>query len=290
MKNFAGNIPGVLLGAATTIVLLQPQVAMALSTDEISDIAKEFTVSIDSLYPGSGIIIAQKRETYYGLTAAHVIQHQDLDYEVVTHDKKRYLLDLSTVKRLPGADLAVFQFSSSQTYRVAKLAASAQLREGSPVYVAGYPKPGQGIREYFYRFTSGIIAGRPTRPLEGGYALVYENTTRVGMSGGPVLDAEGRVVGIHGKGEGEPGLHESGAAGFNKIGFNWGIPIETFIDLAKTAGINLRVSLERSAPRPQQPVLTRPAGSSPGRVPSGRPESYRADPAQGGTPVCPGRC
>ncbi|MFM5961315.1 MAG: tetratricopeptide repeat protein, partial [Dolichospermum sp.] len=35
------------------------------------------------------------------------------------------------------------------------------------------------------------------------YELVYSSITFGGMSGGPVLDSQGRVIGIHGRTEGE---------------------------------------------------------------------------------------
>ncbi|MEY3222365.1 MAG: hypothetical protein RLZZ203_1221, partial [Cyanobacteriota bacterium] len=42
--------------------------------------------------------------------------------------------------------------------------------------------------------------------LTGGYELVYSSITFGGMSGGPVLDSQGRVIGIHGRTEGEAAI------------------------------------------------------------------------------------
>ncbi len=60
--------------------------------------------------------------------------------------------------------------------------------------------------------------------LTGGYELVYTSITFRGMSGGAVLDSQGRVIGIHGSSE---------TAGVTEIqlGFSLGIPISTFIGL-----------------------------------------------------------
>jgi hypothetical protein len=42
------------------IVLTQP-IAMALMADEINQISTEFTVLIDAINPGSGVIISKKK-------------------------------------------------------------------------------------------------------------------------------------------------------------------------------------------------------------------------------------
>lgn len=246
---FDSRLTAALAGTATVsaTVIILPSIVMALSGVEVSEIAKKFTVLIDTQSPGSGVIIGKERNTYYVLTAWHVVQYEDWKYTVQTSDEKRYLLNYSTVKKLPGVDLAVLQFTSYQNYSIAKLANSDQAIEGTPVYIAGFPDPGQGIRDRIYRFTSGEIAGRYSKPLADGYALVYTNTTRIGFSGGPVLDASGRLVGIHGQGETtDSSSNESGEATVSKTGFNMGIPIKTFLDLAPQIGINLALQIDNS--------------------------------------------
>lgn len=65
--------------------------------------------------------------------------------------------------------------------------------------------------------------------------MVYTNVTRAGMSGGPVFNDDGKVVGIHGLAEGRevvlPGYQ--GDRSVIKAGFNLGIPINTFVRLSK---------------------------------------------------------
>jgi len=56
------------------------------------------------------------------------------------------------------------------------------------------------------------------------------------MSGSPVFDTNGRVVGIHGQGESEESIvSESGAIAI-KSGFNSAIPINTFIAMRSQIG------------------------------------------------------
>ncbi len=258
---FYQNLPAVIAGTAITsaIVILQPLAAQALTGEEVNNIAREVTVLIKSDGGhGSGVIVARDSQTYYVLTAHHVVNTQD-NYKIITHDKQAYKLDYSKVKPLPGVDLAIVEFSSKKEYKPAKLANSQTIGEGKPVFVSGWPRltavgkaaGGQLVRQ----FTDGRVSGFLSQPLEG-YQMIYTNTTLAGMSGGPVLDAGGRVVGIHGLGDKEDpkrlqreGLSKESAssiAGMIKPGFNYAIPINTFLTLAPKSGIYLGLKVENS--------------------------------------------
>ncbi|MBW4496618.1 MAG: trypsin-like peptidase domain-containing protein [Oscillatoria princeps RMCB-10] len=241
-SNFARTLPAALLGAA--IALVQPTVAVPQTPGEeaIAGIAKEVTAVVNGQNPGSGAIISRQGNTYYVLTAKHVVATPD-QYEILTSDGEKHTLDYSTVKKLPGVDLAVVQFTSNKNYRVAVLGNSDTAKEGVTVYTSGWPHPGRAITQRIYQITQGRISGLPLQPLEDGYRLVYTNVTRSGMSGGPVFDDRGRVIGIHGRAEGEPIYNaDTGDTVDVKSGFNLGIPINTFLKLAPQAGINLPYS------------------------------------------------
>lgn len=236
-ENFFYGLSAALIG--TAIAVMQPQVAYSQTVSEqaIAAQAKGVTVVINGQNPGSGVIIAKQGDTYYVLTAKHVVATQD-EYEIFTADGVKHALDYRMVKKLPGVDLAVVQFTSHQSYRVAELGDSEAANEGTGVYIAGWPHPGRAITERIYQMTQGSISGRSLKPLEGGYALVYTNITRSGMSGGPILDVQGRVIGIHGRAEGEPVYNpDTGTTVDVKSGFNLGIPIKTFLDLTSAADI-----------------------------------------------------
>ncbi|MBW4624966.1 MAG: tetratricopeptide repeat protein [Brasilonema octagenarum HA4186-MV1] len=244
--NFYYRLAPALIGVS--IALVQPHVAVALSATEVSKIAKEVTVQIQSQKPkyGSGVIIKREGNTYTVLTAAHVVDTAN-KYEIVTSDGQRYSLNYSTKKQLPGVDLAVVQFTSSRNYTVAKMGNSDTSTEGTTAYVAGYPEPTLAINQSIYTFTTGDITANAAKALDDGYALVYSNDTKYGMSGGAVMNDKGELVGIHGRTDLDTKETRTGS--------NLGIPINTFLRLSATAKVDVGVS----APNTQ--VVTKPLAS-----------------------------
>ncbi|MEG3844301.1 tetratricopeptide repeat-containing serine protease family protein [Microcoleus sp. herbarium14] len=255
--NFSNKIPIALIGTVATIVIAQPTAVFAMSADEVAKIGKSITVLIHSENPdsgiiikqnGSGIIIKRNGNTYTVLTARHVFQDAQAKYEIVTPDDKRYLLNYSSVKKLPNIDLAVVEFTSSQTYRVAKMGNSDLATEGKTAYVAGFPQPTGAISRSVYIFTPGSITANASKPIsDDGYALVYSNNTLKGMSGGPVLNENGEVVGIHGRADTRP--DESSTVPL-KTNFNLGIPINMSLRLLASSQVDVGVKV------PTAPVVT----------------------------------
>ena len=238
------------------IVLVQPQIALALEATEVNEIAQGITVLIDGISNGSGVIVRKQGNTYFVLTAKHAIQRED-EYEIVTSDGRRYLLDYRTVRKIEGVDLAIIEFTSNVDYPIASFGNSDELTEGSLVYTAGWPAPGHAITERTYSFTNGTISGRQLTGTDG-YNLIYTNITRKGMSGGPILNERGQVIGIHGLAEGEIVSDPiSGTTVAVKAGFNLGIPINLFalsrVWRSLRSGRGTTVSRPPEAPLPETP-------------------------------------
>ncbi|MCA2885319.1 serine protease [Microcystis sp. M043S1] len=241
---------------------VNPDIETTAPTDYIAELetkAKGFTVRIDSsskangsgvIANGSGVIIAKEGNIYTVLTADHVLCGEmartascaDYTYTVVTSDGKTRNIEKSTIIRQEGVDLAVFQFESLDNYPVAEIA-NYNPNTDDFVFAAGFAKIGQNPSKWLFSGGTinekerGLIQTRQSdlsneqggtlqsvASLEGGYELVYTSITFGGMSGGAVLDSQGRVIGIHGRSEG---------AGEGKIqlGYSLGIPISTFIGL-----------------------------------------------------------
>ncbi len=190
--------------------------------------AKAATVVINGQNPGSGVMIGKQGNTYQVLTAKHVVARAD-EYEILTSDGTKHQLNYRTVKKIPQLDLAIAEFTSSNQYPIAEMGNSNTVQEGATVYIAGWPHPGQAITQRIFQFTSGKISGRTLGEAEEGYELVYTNITRSGMSGGPIFDGKGRLMGIHGRAEGETIFNpDTGSEVAIKSGFNLGIPINLF--------------------------------------------------------------
>jgi serine protease Do len=215
---------GIVVGSA-----LWPQFAIAKTATEIGQLAKSVTVLIQGPDTGSGVVIRQEGSNYTVLTARHVLDAAG-SYEVVTPSGKKYAVTPQSIRKLPGLDLALFQFNSPEKQPVATLGNSSSLQEGMPVYVTGFPGQGSTINALAYNFTEGQLTARSSKPQEGGYALVYTNKTLPGMSGGPVFDQEAQLVGIHGAADGQSQtLEKLNSRVYVKTGFNLGIPINTFL-------------------------------------------------------------
>ncbi|WP_019503361.1 tetratricopeptide repeat-containing serine protease family protein [Pleurocapsa sp. PCC 7319] len=277
-----------------------PQAELSGMAAKIKVIAEPITVRIDvSNGNGSGVIIAHQGETYYVLTAEHVVAKEQ-EYKIVASDGKQYSLDYSKVKKIAGSDLAVAQFTSKQDYQIATLgdyktrretmmeelwatnsdpetskAASEEiLRKYDPIHLesrnlvpwlflfgwqrqqdSSQPRLTAG-RDFTDRINFLSEEDKATTAFKDisaftqakGYQLSYTNFSQGGMSGGAVLDNQGRVVGIHAAAEGERvGLREI------QLGLSLGVPIQIFLDSVEQAGIKPEwLKIETSLP----PLIT----------------------------------
>lgn len=192
-----------LYGIPTTLAtplssVTELNIAQNLTPQEVNLRAKQFTVRIDGAGIGTGVIIDQSETTYTVLTNWHVVQ-QVGEYSVQTIDGRKYSVNYSTVKQLPNLDLAVLQFERQQNYQLAEIGDSNNVIEGQNIYFAGYPGELRQEDNRYYRFFTANLVGILPESTENGYSLIYNGEAFPGMSGGPVLDSQGLLIGIHGE-------------------------------------------------------------------------------------------
>ncbi len=230
-----------LAGTTAALTIIISQSAIAKTPQEVASIAGPVTVQVNSsLGDGSGVIIAKNGKTYTVLTVNHVVEKPDLKYTVRTSTGKNYqatsVTGLQTAET--EADLAVVKFESPEEYPVATIADSDLAVIGTQIFVYGYPATG-GLfgAEREPELSPGLVTSRPGNRPEG-YTLRYQAVTWSGMSGGPVFDSDGRVIGLHGQGEFGFAQTSSGEVAPIKTGFNAAVPINTFMAKLAAAGIN----------------------------------------------------
>jgi Trypsin-like peptidase domain/Tetratricopeptide repeat len=177
-------------------------------------------------------------------TAAHVVQYvkkvngrkvpkEKIAKVIVTPSQERITINPIDINVANvDLDVAVVKFQSRQNYRVADIGRYS-FNKLDWVFISGFP----GVNRHKQRRLSiGMVLDRSTGEfsvksrdrefgsLSNGNGLVYTNLSLPGMSGGAVLNRQGRVVGINTGAENEI----AGAAEIN-FGFALGIPIATVL-------------------------------------------------------------
>ena len=240
------------------------------SAVEIGKIAKRVTVQVQKISPrgsagGSGVVIARDGNEYTLLTAFHVVDDPAANYQVRTFNNRVY--SATRVVRFnltPGSpDLAIVSFRANEAYDIATIGDSNGdlAQEGADIFVAGFPKRSGGIplADWQFEFSKGAVTSRPPSAANG-YSLRYNAVTRGGMSGGPVFDTEGSVVGMHGTGDLDDNVTADGPV--IKTGFNAAIPIAIFMAVKPTNVLVTRANAGTTVatlPTPTPPTTPPPS-------------------------------
>jgi serine protease DegQ len=223
------------------------QAPIQLSAPQLSQRARSITVKINSEeFLGSGILIYKRDSVYTVLTNDHVLKAGKAPYKIKTADGKIHEAQkISPSKSLQGNDLGLLEFTAAETdYPVAKLGKTPTPE--THIRAAGFPFSPQekpGFEHFVIR--SGQIKWVLDKALEGGYKIGYTNEVEKGMSGGPVINLAGELIGINGVHAhpiwGDPYLFQDGSepneSEREKMSeYSWGIPVETFEPLISSIG------------------------------------------------------
>ena len=233
----------------TQSVSASPRLAEIQDVD-IPSLAQRTTVRI--LTPnssGSGVIVNRQGQIYTVLTNWHVVGFSE-QHKIMTPDGQSLTPVSHQARQLGNADLATSQFYSSASYEVARIS-QEPLLEGERVYAAGFPMyQGNTLETTFdqgiqiFRFTEGEVSLLPPKSLPQGYRLGYTNEIAVGMSGGPIFNAKGFLIGINGRLKNRDpafgvygfadGTEPSAAMLERMVSSSWGIPISTYLQFVSS--------------------------------------------------------
>ncbi|MDZ7965262.1 MAG: serine protease [Nostoc sp. DedSLP03] len=179
-----------------------------LLPEQLQQLAKTITVKISAKeLLGSGSLLQRKGQIYIVITNAHVLRAAKPPYEIKTPDGRVYQASVLQAAEFQEADLAVLQFRSPDVvYTVANIKDASSLQIGDEVFVGGFisnltnQKLSTQAAKIFnnqFLFTSGKVTLLLDKALEQGYQIGYTNDVRKGMSGAPLLNVYGEVVGIN---------------------------------------------------------------------------------------------
>lgn len=183
-------------------------------SSKINQIASDISVKIlDQDFLGSGFIAQQSGQKYIVITNQHVLRAGDPPYIIETGDGSTYLAKLSEITEgNESYDLAILEFEADIAYATAKIGNSLNLEVGEPIFAAGFPYNQSSIKRtpaifeqpevsesLEFALKRGRIAIILNQALEEGYQIGYTNDVKKGMSGGPLLNSQGEVVGVNGK-------------------------------------------------------------------------------------------
>ena len=159
--------------------------------------AKYFSLGFGSASAGTGIIVS---ENGYILTNKHVVEGSS-DISVVTNDGNSYD-NVEIITTDPLSDIAILKISNAKGLKAAELGDSKALNIGQQVIAIG-----NALGEYDGTVTSGIISGigRTVNASSDDGATKETLTDMIqtdaainsGNSGGPLVNAQGQVVGIN---------------------------------------------------------------------------------------------
>lgn len=196
MSFYLKILPQLLYLLAININLRWEVKAVFAASPSVEKIAQKIGVRIEGASKGSGVIIDRQDTTYTIVTNAHVVKKSGT-YIIVTPDRKCYAVESQTVKKAPDLDLAILRFTSPIDYPIAKARNAKQLQIGQSVYVSGWARPVEPLYSRVFLQTEGQLTELNSQ-LPQGYSLTYTNLVRVGMSGGPIIDRQGQLLGING--------------------------------------------------------------------------------------------
>jgi S1-C subfamily serine protease len=176
--------------ASPSLIARQP-----LTNIDLYSHIKQVTVRVQTAsISGSGVIFdrvtSQVGSRYRILTNAHNLFKADTA-QIQTSDGQLHRAARTHTQVLMANDLAVLEFVSPNIYRSAEWSQQSVTKDTS-VVAAGFEFDRPEVT-----MTPGAVSLVLPQPLKRGYQLGYSGRIRQGMSGGPILDHTGLLLGVN---------------------------------------------------------------------------------------------
>lgn len=156
----------------------------------------------DGTYFGSGVIIEKTDNldgtfNYIGFTNYHVIEnYNQVDVSIFIGGNEYIKEDVTVLGSDPKNDVAVLSFSSNIDLNAIEFANSMTIQTSQTVYSLGNPL---GLT-YFNSVTEGILISNKrffSDDLYESYYIQHSSAINPGNSGGPLIDSNGKILGLN---------------------------------------------------------------------------------------------
>ncbi|MDJ0897219.1 MAG: serine protease [Xenococcus sp. MO_188.B8] len=209
------------------------------SQSQLNQYAKSVTVRIFTTKNpdrgGSGVLIKQDGNLYTVVTNNHVIDNQQDSYQIQAPDAQIYSADILEISQSEDDIGFLVFYSPDSIYQIATTLQKPMIRKRISVTAGGFPYTDNFKQSHKFQITKGQITEILNRPFVGGYQIGYTNLVANGMSGGPLLNNYGELIGINGMGQeplfGNPYIFKDGSTisetdweRFNNL--SWAIPMQ----------------------------------------------------------------
>jgi S1-C subfamily serine protease len=189
------GLPAVANAACSEVVSPSPIARQPLTNIDLHSHIKQVTVRVQtSSISGSGVIFdrvtSQVGSRYRILTNAHNLLKADIA-QIQTSDGQLHNAVRTHTQVLMANDLAVLEFISPNIYRSTEWSQQS-VTQDTAVVAAGFEFDRPEVT-----MTPGSVSLVLPQPLKRGYQLGYSGRIRQGMSGGPILDQTGLLLGVN---------------------------------------------------------------------------------------------